>query len=882
MANHVPKTIPWHHHSVKDVLTELETSKNGLKPSAAEERKKEFGPNQLPSQPPRPVLEILFSQFLGPLMIILIVAAAISGFLLEWLDVTVIMAAVLMNGILGFFEEYKADRSLQALKKYLPQEVKIRRNGQIYIIQAADVVPGDIMLLSMGDKITADGRIISSQHFETNESALTGESLPIKKQTEVIELGALASDQKNMVFAGTVAVHGRAEVIVTGTALETEIGRITKLVIDVKDEDTPLQRQLKVLARILGIWILVIAVGVYIFGIFRGHEAVEMFKVAVAIAVSAVPEGLVVGVTVILAIGMQRILKRQALVRRLIAAETLGSVSVICADKTGTLTTGIMSVDEVRLNGRKIDANADNDQSLDLLRRVVLLANAADFEIDPKTGEQKIIGSPTETALARYTQSYSGPLRFDDDRLLSEIPFDSEIKFAARLYDTRNGIMIFAIGAPDVLIEHTDLSEKKRQDLEHVYQDMTKDGLRVLMVAQAKQEKRPSDFSLQDVKDLEVLGFIGLRDPLRQEAAAAIKEAREAGMIPVMITGDHPETARVIAQKAGLNIENNGIVTGAELDDMDDETLLAKVDSIYVYARVMPGHKLRIIKAWQRRGQTVAMTGDGVNDAPALKAADIGIALGSGTEVAKETAEIVLLDNNFKTIVSAVREGRIIFDNIRKLVVYLLSDSFSEIILVVGALLFSFPLPILPAQILWINLITDGFPSVALTFEPGEKGVMKDKPRKEGERIINTEMKVLIFIVAIFTDLLLFTIFFYLLGRGVSIEEVRTFVFVALGVDSLFYVFAIRKFRSSVFRSNPFENKFLIGGVLLGFALQFAPLVIVPLRELFQFTTLTPLEWVVIIALAFVQLLLIEVVKEFYNYHRFKDGKTLSVEAKAV
>ncbi|MCH8049560.1 HAD-IC family P-type ATPase, partial [Patescibacteria group bacterium] len=681
---------------------------------------------------------------------------------------------------------------------------------------------------------------------------------------------------------GTVAVGGRAEVVVTGTGLDTEIGRITKLVLYVEEEETPLQKQLRHFAKLLGLGILALASFVFIFGVARGFDAATMFKISVAIAVSAVPEGLVVGVTVILAIGMQRILKQRALVRRLIAAETLGSVSIICTDKTGTLTTGEMAIDEVRIDGKKVAIDEKGNKALDALRRAVLLTNAAVFEKDPKTGEERISGSPTEIALANYTLDYEDALRRPKDRLLAEVPFDSALKFSARLYTSDKQANLFAMGAPEVMVDRVDISDRKRKELEKTYDEMTKHGLRVLMIAWAKDVKPKEELDEEDVKDLKVLGFVGLRDPLRKEAAESIRQAKLAGLRPVMITGDHPETARVIAAMAGLDVTRGGVITGRELDDMDDEELVSRIEQIHVFARVMPKHKIRIVRAWQRRGRSVAMTGDGVNDAPAIKAADIGIALGSGTEVAKETADMVLLDNNFKTIVMAVREGRIIFDNIRKLIVYLLSDSFSEIILVLGAVLLGLPLPLLPAQILWINLITDGFPSVALTFEPGEKGVMRDKPRKKGERILNQEMMVLIFIIGILTDAVLFLIFFYLLEREVDIEEIRTFLFVALGADSLFYVFAVRKFRSSVFTSNPFENKYLVVGVLLGFALLFAPLIITPLRELFQFTSLTAIEWVVIIGLGFMQLLLIEVVKEIYNRRRFKKSGALSLKGKTV
>lgn len=880
MSVNKQQSIPWHHQSVSDVQTALSSSQDGLSQEVATQRQDEYGQNTLPSKPPRPAWKIFLSQFSGPLMVILMSAAGISGVLQEWLDLTVILIAVLVNVILGFVEEYKADQSLQKLKQFLPKQVRVRRDGEVRTMDARFVVPGDIMLLAMGDKVTADGRIVSAQQFEMNEASLTGESTPVKKQTQPVELGAQPADQKSMVFAGTVVVHGRAEVAVTGTGLRTEIGRITQLVSETEDEKTPLQQQLARLGRWLSVGILLFVAIIFVSGLLRGFEALEMLKVGVAVAVAAIPEGLAVGTTVILAIGMQRILKRQALVRRLIAAETLGSVSVICADKTGTLTTGVMTVDEIRLNESPVDLRGSSHE-LDALRRAIFLTHAAQQERDPQTGEMTFIGTPTESALARYVYPFSEGLRSKADHFLAEIPFDSEIKFSARSFVTKDGVELYAMGAPDVLLERSDITDARREVLTGVLNEMTRDGLRVLLVTKATGLSKTTELTPADAKDLTVLGFVGLRDPLRERATETVRLAKQAGLRPVMITGDHPQTARVIAAQVGLDVTRNGMLTGPQLDEINDEQLLSRIEQIHVYARVMPKHKLRIVKAWQRRGHAVAMTGDGVNDAPAIKAADIGIAFGSGTEVAKETADMVLLDNNFRTIVMAIREGRIIFDNIRKLIVYLLASSFSEIILVMGAVIFALPLPILPAQILWINLITDGFPAIALTFEPGERGVMAEKPRRKGAPILNLEMNVLIFIIGLVTDAVLFGIYFFLLGQGLPIDEIRTFIFASLGLSSLMYVFAIRKFRSSIFQSSPFENKYLIAGVALGLVLQFMPVLVEPLRELFEFTVLSPLEWVALGGLATLKLILIELVKGVFNKLRRKK-EALIVSANAL
>lgn len=861
--------IPWHSQSVEDVLDAFSVTKQGLSDLESEKRLGEYGRNELPKQPPRKVYKLILSQFKSPLIFILIIAAAISAFFMEWLDMIVISVAVLLNTILGFVEEYRADRSLQALKTYLPLQVKVRREGKILRIPAPEVVPGDVMILATGDRVTADSRLIESQVLEVQEAALTGESTSVKKSTDLVDELAVAGDRTSMVFAGTTVTKGRAEAVVVGTGLETEIGKITKLVLSVEDEKTPLQEQLASFARLLGIVIIILAAIVFFVGIYHGVDLIEMFKVAVAVTVSAVPEGLVVAVTVILAIGMQRILKKEALVRRLIAAETLGSVQVICADKTGTLTTGEMEVVEICIGGKKVIGNPKDERLIEFLQALYFTSGVV---IGGEAGEADLSGSQTEVAIMKYLLSREKDIKHPDIVLGADLPFSSENKFSARVI-TNGSAVLYAVGAPDILLERADLSDKKKQKLLCDFEEMVGRGLRVLAVARRKDIPEIKQLEPSTVVDLEMLGFIGLEDPLRKEAAQVIEEARGAGLRPVMITGDHPETAISIAQKAGLEATHRSMITGAQLDELTDEELEDKLFGTTVFARVSPHHKLRIVHAWQRKGVTVAMTGDGVNDAPALKAADIGIAFGSGTEVAKETADMVLLDNNFKTIVAAIREGRIIFDNLRKMIVYLLSDSFSEILLVLGALAFGFPLPILPAQILWINLITDGFPSVALTFEPGEKEIMEEPPRKKTEPILNGEMKVLILIVGLLTDAALFGIYFYLQGLDVSIEEIRTFIFVALGIDSLLYVFAIRKFRSSIFRSHPFENKYLLGGVFIGFLLLVAPLVIRPLKELFAFTNLHLFEWIILAGLGLLELVLIEVVKEFYNHHKQKKLK---------
>lgn len=829
----------WSTHSILDVYAELRSSPQGLDRQEVTQRQAEYGENALPQKPPTSAVRLFFHQLSNPLMAILLVAGLMSAFLGEWLDTSVILLAVLFNSLLGFVEEYKADKSLEAISAFLPMHARVRREGEVHTIDAKDIVPGDIVVLQTGDKITADGRLTMARSMEVNEAPLTGESEAVAKREETMTEVVSVSDQSNMVFAGTVLVAGRGEYVVTATGLSTQIGQISDLVSGVKDEATPLQRQLTIFARFLGAGILLLALLVYGIGIWRGFGAVEMFQVSVALAVSAVPEGLVIAMTVILAIGMQRILARKALVRKLVGAETLGSVSVICMDKTGTLTTGEMEI--VRVEG--------DEQRV---KEMFAVTHTAAQE------GNDFVGSPTEVAMARFARDVKYAAT-----VVEELPFDSSRKFKATRVMQGHEARLYVVGAPEILFDRLDMSDQQRRQWLERTQEMAREGLRVLLVCE-REDVGGGALSIASVTDLTVVAAVGLEDPLRASAEETVQKARTAGLHPVMITGDHPETAFVIAQRVGLASRPEEVITGERLDEMSDDQLSGCIAQLSVFARVLPRHKLRLVRAWQEKGASVAMIGDGVNDAPAMKAADIGVALGSGTEVTKETADMVLLDNRFKTIVAAIREGRIMFDNIRKMIVYLLSDSFAEIILILAALLLSLPLPILPAQILWINLVTDGFSSIALTFEKGESGVMREPPRKKGEPLLNTEMKIIIFVIGIMTNLVLLAVYLYMIYNSVaSLDHIRTFIFAALGMDSLLYVFAVRTFRSSIFASNPFANRYLVAATFVGFGLLLLPMVFPPLREAFAFTSLTLVEWGLVVGLGLLTLILIEIVKFF-------------------
>ena len=886
--------ILWYTLPLAKVFSKLKTDEPGLSSAEAKKRLAKFGPNKLPEEKKLSGLVILLNQFKSPLVYVLIGAAGISLFLRDYIDLTVILVAVFLNTILGFYQENKANRAIAYLKKLIDFKAKVLRDNNEIEISTKNLVPGDIIFLQAGDKIPADARLISSDNFQVIEAALTGESVPSDKNLKILDKGTVLADRENMIYSGTVVAKGKATAVVCETGINTELGQITKLVQETKEEKTPLQNQLGIFSRnltyiVLGICGLIVIIGKIqgrpIFG-FGDAARESMLNTAAAVAVAAIPEGLLIAVTAILAIGMQAILQKHALVRRLVAAETLGSVSIICTDKTGTLTEGKMQVARIITSDRELSikeslgyqkANILKDH--DLILKISLLCNDAVIE-NPNEELQnwKIIGDPTETALLLGAIQAGIPYQevMKQQKRLAEIPFDSEIKYMATLnkLDSEKDV-IYVKGAPEKIFamaakiringKKEELAEGKIKLLKNQYEELTRQGLRLLAFAY-KQIKNDEQIKLaNELNELIFIGFIALKDPLRPEAKETLKLAQLAGIRSIIVTGDHKLTAKAVMAELGLKVEDKNILEGDQLDKISDEDLLRKVKDIDIYARVEPRHKLRIIKAWQDKGEVVAMTGDGVNDAPAIKAADIGIALGSGTDVAKETSDLILLDNNFKTIIAAVERGRIIFDNIKKVILYLLADGFSEIILVTGSLMLGLPLPILPAQIIWVNLIDDGLPNLALTFEPGEKEVMRDKPRKKSEKILNQEMKTLIFIIGLFTNLILLLMFYFLLKLNYyEIDHIRTFIFATLGLDSLLYVFSCRNLRHSIFAKNPLSNKHLIAAVIIGVILQVAAIYQPHLQKIFQTVNLGLNDWLLIIGLSLLQTIGIEIAKYYF------------------
>ena len=886
------KTKNWHSQSVKEVFQDLKTNSQGLTSKEAEKRLKKYGKNKLPEKKKFTQVEIAINQLKSPLVYVLLTAAIVTFMLENFIDTGVILAAVLINTVVGFIQETKAEEALEKLKKMIEQKSHVERDGLEIEINSEDIVPGDILALRTGDKIPADGRIFEVHELETDESSLTGESMPVGKNVRVLDRKGVSQSKENMVYMGTSVIKGSAKVIITSTGLNTKFGEIALLLQKTKEEKTPLQIKLAEFSRYFSVFIFFIVIAIFLLGIYRGVRPVEIFTTAVAIAVAAIPEGLLVAVTVILAIGMRRILKEGSLVRKLVAAETLGSTTVICTDKTGTLTEGKMQVDHVitfssifSIANKKDGAVAEEEkQELDhvIAVKIGMICNNAVIE-NPKEELKnwKIHGDYTEIALLQSGISFG----FDLEKIrkdfvrLGEIPFSSERKFMATLnkFDS-DKYAIYAKGAPEEIIARSNyvlaegkekkMTEKELKFLEEKQNELSKKGLRVISIAFKYVDKNAvDDFKEENenaVSDLVFVGLIAIKDPLRPETKDTIKLAEGAGIRTVIITGDNRLTAKTIAMELGMKIESENILEGEELDRMSTEEFKNIASKIKVYARVSPHHKSRIVDAWQSKGEVVAMTGDGVNDAPALKSADIGVALGSGTDVAKETADIVLLDNNFKTIITAVRQGRVIYENIKKVILYLVSDSFSEVIVIGGSLLFAIPVPLAAAQILWINLVTDGFPDVALTLEPEESNIMKEPPRKKNEPLLNFEIKLLIVTISIASGVLSLIVFWYVYDVTGEFQRASTITFSILAIDSLVYVFSVRSLRHSILQKDIFSNRYLILAVVIAFIVQLLAIYHPFLQNVLQTVSLDLADWSIIAFVCALELVLIEGIKYIF------------------
>lgn len=857
--------MQWHTMDIKNVLKNLETGEKGLSHSEADLRLKEYGLNKISTEKKRTNIIIFLEQFKSFLVILLIFAVILSIFLKLYLDAIAIGLIIILNALLGFYQEYKAEKAIEELKKLIVSKVTVIRDGEHHEISTEKIVPGDIALLEEGNRISADMRLIEVSNLKTDESMLTGESLPNLK--DVNPLGDLPlPDRKNMVFMGTLVSYGRGKGIVVSTGMRTEMGKIAGLV-QQKEEETPLQKKLQNFGKNLGILVLLIAFLIFIIGILREEEPFNMFLTAMSLAISAVPEGLPAVVTLTLAIGTQKMLKRNSAIKRLSAVEALGSVTVICADKTGTMTTNEMTVRKIWIPDKIIDVTGVgfepkgeflfNNKKINSItgdiKLLLEISDACNDSILKKGAGWKIIGDPTEGALKVLARKAGIKTEFAREK---EIPFSSERKIMTTIHKIEKKYVAYSKGAPEQIlricnkINNKNFDNKEKEKLIRIVHSLASEGLRILAFSYRELKE---DYKLDSVeKNMTFVGLAAMIDPPRKETKEAINLCKQAGIKVIMITGDHKLTAKAVASEIGLH---GKYITGEELDKINDEELEKIVDDITIFARVSPQHKLRIVDAFKKKGNIVAVTGDGVNDAPALKRAEVGIAIGlKGTDVAKESADMILLDDNFSTIVFAIKEGRRIYDNIKKFVRFLLSSNLDEMFLVTAAMLLRLPLPFLPIQILWINLITDSFPALSLGVEPAEKDIMKRKPRDPKESILHSSLPFILF-TGFLAFLSSFCIFVWELFNGLNAglpvsyveQKARTMAFTTTIFFELFFVLNCKSEKKSVFSINPLTNKKLIVSIIVSIILQMIVIYVPLLQTLFGTVPLNPLDWLKIL-----------------------------------
>ncbi|MBA4385018.1 MAG: ATPase [Anaerolinea sp.] len=923
-------SVTWHALSADEVLNQLDTtSVKGLTTAEVEKRQQLHGLNQLREKPRATFLQLVFAQLKSFVIILLIVASVISMILGEWVDSGAILLIVILNAVLGVIQESRAEEALAALKKMAAPDAQVMRDGKRISVPSIQLVPGDIVFLEAGNFVPADLRLIEAVNMRVEEAALTGESVPVQKNANLtLEVKSSLGDRKNTVYMGTVISYGRGHGVVTSTGMHTQLGLIANMLQSVNEEETPLQKRLDQLGKTLGWACLVVCAIVFGVGILEGGNPLELFMIAVSLAIAAVPEGLPAIVTISLALGMQEMIKRHALIRRLSSVETLGSTTIICSDKTGTLTQNEMTVTRLWVDGQFVEVtgqgyaprgdfmvdgkkvNLDQFPAVKSALWVGALNNDALLEetnLDDET-EYRMIGDPTEGSIlvAAYKAGAGTKELSNAYPRQNEIPFDSERKRMITIHAINNprlddispfvdstykNMQVVAVkGAPDIVMNlctqmqsmdnkstHS-MDEAARKQILDANDAMTKDALRVIGVAFRLVNDTPSELnSVELEKDLVFAGLIGMIDPARPEVKPALLTAAKAGIRTLMITGDYPNTARAIAESIGLLRPGHKVLTGAQLDEIDDKQLIKEVEETDVFARVSPEHKMRIVNALQANGEVVAMTGDGVNDAPAIKQADIGISMGiTGTDVAKDTADMVLTDDNYVSIVSAVEQGRIIYANIRKFVYFLVSCNMAEILIIFLPTAFGkliFPeltteqlSPLVPVQLLWLNLISDGAPALALGTEKGDPDIMDQKPRPTKEPIINKQMLIGVFVQTIAkTSIVLLAFWIGLTQTGLSLELrlplAETMAFLTLAVSELLRAFTARSERYSIFKIGIFSNKWMNYAVLISLVLLMAVVYVPFLNPVFQTSPIGWNEWSWMLPLVFIPAIVDELTK---------------------
>ena len=897
----------WFNKDISEVEKELQTDINkGLANEQVKEKTEKYGLNELQEAKKKSLLQRFLDQFKDFSIIVLIIAAIVSGAVgiaqgEGVTDTIIILIVVVVNAVIGVVQESKAEKSLEALQKLSDHAAKVIRNGSMSVIPAKELVPGDIVVLDTGDYIPADLRIIEAVNLKSQESSLTGESVPVEKSVEKLddkEIGI--GDRVNMLFSSSLVTYGRGKGIVVETGMTTEVGKIAGMINSAEKQETPLQQKLNKLGKTLGIVALSICVLIFIIGLIQGKEPINMFMTAVSLAVAAIPEGLAAVSTIVLAIGVQKMVKKNAIVKRLPAVETLGSATVICSDKTGTLTQNKMTVEKIFWNNQlkdmsEVEKIENKDKELTELIYANMLCN------DTKIAENgELAGDPTETALI----DMAFKLDFKQDiieklKRVEEVPFDSDRKLMTTVNQVDNKYVVYTKGGIDELLNRCidyEINGEKKTDLEEYTktirsqnETMAKEALRVLGCAYKEIDHIPSKEEMKDIEsNLTFIGMVGMIDPPREEAKKAVEKCKTAGIKTVMITGDHKITATAIAKKLGILENEDEAITGLELEKMSDEELEKNVRHYSVYARVSPEHKVRIVKAWQKNGEIVAMTGDGVNDSPALKTSDIGCAMGIvGTDVAKEAADVILTDDNFATIVSAVEEGRRIYDNILKVIQFLLSSNVGEIVVLLVATLMT-PLIghwfgiadlnhleiLLPIHILWINLVTDSLPALALAFDPANKGIMNRKPLKPSKGVFTKGMVWRVIYQGVMIGGLTLAAFLIGLGTttepidGLTLEESKievgqTMAFVTLAFSELVHVFNVRNNKESLFKTKVFNNSKLIWAILASAALMLVILLVPALRNVFSIPVLPTQNVLELVGLIIAPLIIVELFKLF-------------------
>ncbi|WP_459128645.1 calcium-translocating P-type ATPase, PMCA-type [Guggenheimella bovis] len=821
---------------LEEQYTNLNTSADGLTSKDAKDRLKQFGPNEIIQTDRESILSVFFGNFKDVMILVLLAACVVSVLLKEYTDAILILAIVILNGVISTIQEYRAQNALDALKKLAQPESVVLRDGKQTKVLTSEIVPGDIVFLEAGNVIPADGRLISSMNFQVDESALTGESTPVEKDEHFSAFENVPiADRKNMVFSSTIVTYGRAKFLAMETGMHTEIGKIAFMIMNDDGEKTPLQKQLDHLGKVLATLVVLISLVIFGLGILEKREISEMFITAVGVAVAAIPEGLPAIVTIVMAVGVSKLAKRNAVIRTLPSVETLGSASVICSDKTGTLTQNKMKV---------LRAYLLDDKNEELVTGLSLCNDAS-------ISDAEAMGDPTEVALLDFAKEFQMNKADLEEKYprIAELPFDSERKMMSTLHTTESGYIQFTKGGIDEILSRTThivengvvrpITEQDKYIIQDKNEEYAKDALRVLALAK-KDTKALSE------EGLTFVGMVGMMDPAREEVVDSIKKAKGAGLDVVMITGDHLLTATTIAKNIGLLEEGQLAIRGSELDKMSEEEFSEKVEQIRVYARVAPEQKVRIVDAWKKKGKVVAMTGDGVNDAPALKRSDIGVAMGKvGTDVARGASDMVLLDDDFSTIVKAIESGRVIYDNIQRTVRYLISCNLAEVILMFFAILFNQPMPLVAVQLLWINLVTDSLPALALGVEAPEKNVMNRPPRGVNEKVLTKKGVTLTVIEGLFIGLLTYAVF--LIGLETEVEVGRTMAFATIAFAQLVQAINQRS-KNSVFVRGLFSNRSFIMAFLVSVGLQCAVLFLPPLMTIFKVVPLSSESWLIVLA----------------------------------